>query len=373
MIKARNIHQWLWSSLMVVGLLLLVACADDSSDEQQDNCLRLASVTRADDDPIRLNEGHIKIFVTAKGIQPIDYPYENNGSGWGDAGASIIENTQYFIYGYMPNDGTVVTTGSSLSATDSELGGDYAKGANLTLGGLPIFTTEDICIIVGVKRVTSKITTEDPAAEEPAIEGNYSYLSGLSDQNYVNLLMEHLYMKLQLQFKVKSDYYALRRIHLKSVKLKSTYGKAVNATVKLRKGKGINAKGVDSPVGYVRTEPGNVEYNLLTGDDLELAEAKEGVEATKLSATVNCPHYLFVSNDPSIPSYLTIESTYDVYDTYGNRIRENCTASNKVKVLAQDTGAGIMKTLTLTVGPTYLYMLSEPDLDNPTADLKVEN
>ena len=187
-------------------LLLMVACADDSSEEPKSSPLRLVSVTRTGSGtPERLTNGHIKLFVTTKEGTVINGIYNNiDGSGWGES-AAITENTQYYIYGYMPNDGTVVTGGSSLTADDpDEPDLDYSKGANLTLGGLPLFTQEDICVIIGVQRITERMET-------PATAGTYDYPAGLSDQNYVNLLMAHLYVKLQLQFNVESEYYALRR------------------------------------------------------------------------------------------------------------------------------------------------------------------
>ena len=58
--------------------------------------------------------------------------------------------------------------------------------------------------------------------------------------------------------------------------------------------------------------------------------------------------------------------TYDVYDKEGNKTRANCVAENKLP--ADQIVAGLNKrtTLTLMVNPTYLYVLSDPDLDNPT-------
>jgi hypothetical protein len=67
---------------------------------------------------------------------------------------------------------------------------------------------------------------------------------------------------------------------------------------------------------------------------------------------------------------------YDIYDTnvttghpYGNLVRENCTVTNKLR-LPSGMVRGKKKILTLTVNPTYLYSLSEPDLDNPKITIK---
>jgi hypothetical protein len=182
--------------------------------------------------------------------------------------------------------------------------------------------------------------------------------------------MGHLYSQLQLRFCVDKTYYALRCIHLKEVKLKSTYvakGGTVTATVSLRDGKGLTGQvAYSDPVATIPETP--AELPLLT-DDVELvvepdANAEDPVY-TVLSNTVNCAHCLFTANG----AYLSVETKYDVYDRdnskgHGNLIRANCKATNKIQVSGM--APGVRKMLTLTVAPTYLYMLSDPDLDNPT-------
>jgi hypothetical protein len=64
---------------------------------------------------------------------------------------------------------------------------------------------------------------------------------------------------------------------------------------------------------------------------------------------------------------LVLTSEYDVYDKDGNLIRQNCTAENKLPVTPDEQWkSGNRIVVPLTVEPTYLYVLSEPDLDNPT-------
>jgi len=71
-----------------------------------------------------------------------------------------------------------------------------------------------------------------------------------------------------------------------------------------------------------------------------------------------------------------LRSTYDVYDKKDNLIREGCKAENAISLesvfgTSTPMQRGHRRTVTLKVDPTYLYMLSEPDLDNPT--VKVAN
>ena len=68
---------------------------------------------------------------------------------------------------------------------------------------------------------------------------------------------------------------------------------------------------------------------------------------------------------PSTASKFILETTYDVYDRKGNLIREGETASNTIS-LQYNLTSGQMHTVNITVQPTFLYMLSDPDLDNPT-------
>lgn len=371
MITARNIVQWLWGSLMMGSLLLPMACAEDNdnvhvsgSDEPQSNQLRLSSATREGEatTPAYLTEGNIKVFVTNKDDVVLEGSFSKNSTDaiWNSSNLAIKENTQYYLYGYMPS-----MLPSTFGKPDG--GGDFSGGAKLTLSDLPVFTDEDFRVIVSVQRVT------DDATFTTATEGRFSYLSGASSQNYVNFLMGHLYSQLQLQFCVGKTYYDLRRIHLKSVKLKSTYvarGTKVTATVNLKDGKGLTGQ-VEYTEAAASTPDTPEEWSLLTDGDLPLVVEPEtnaeSPEYTVLSNTVNCPHCIFDTNG----TYLTIECSYDVYDTNvttehpdGNLIREGCTATNKVKVTGM--APGVKKILTLTVAPTYLYVLSDDDLNNPT-------
>ena len=341
-------------------LLLPVACSDNDdygSDEPQSNQLRLSSATR-EGETTGLTKGNIKVFVTSNDAVAFEGSFSKNSSDaiWNSSNLKIKEHTQYYIYGYMPN-----TVSSEIAMPDG--GGDFSNGAKLTLSNLPVFSTEDIRVIVGVQRVT------DNSTFTTATEGTFGYPSGASTQNYVNLLLGHLYSQLQLRFCVDKTYYDLRRIHLKSVKLKSTYvaqNTKISATVNLKAGKGLKGQ-VEFSDAAATTPTTPEEWSLLSGANLDLAvEPETNAENpvyTVLSNTVHCPHCLFDTNGTE--TYLTIECSYDVYNADNTKeLRSNCTATNKVKVLGM--APGVKKILTLTVTPTYLYMLSDDDLNNPT-------
>ena len=67
---------------------------------------------------------------------------------------------------------------------------------------------------------------------------------------------------------------------------------------------------------------------------------------------------------------LELTSTYDVYDRKGNLVRENSKATNTIPLDIfsgqSEFYRGSRYTITLTVNPTYLYVLSEDELDSPT-------
>ena len=338
--------------MLMLLLLMMVSCSQDSSndgiDEPQNNLLRLSSVTRSSSEFTPSEGNSIKMYVMTKNALYSEGNF-NYTTSWANSNIRVKEHEQYYMYGFMPAG----SYSSSISATATELNGDYSRGADLTINALPIFTTEDICAIVGVQRIsaTSEATN--------IVEGNFGYLSGLSSENYVNLLMDHLYGELALQFKVDADYHALRHIKLKSVTLKYDNNGGddaanVNVTVKLRDGYGLG----QSSVAYTPT--GNKASHTFwpnTNDVIPLTDA-----ATAIGSGVKCPPSLF----DQAGTYMTLTCTYDVCrtDNANTVIRANCTASNKMRVSGMEHGK--TNTVTVTIAPTYLYVLTDPDLDNPT-------
>ena len=68
---------------------------------------------------------------------------------------------------------------------------------------------------------------------------------------------------------------------------------------------------------------------------------------------------------PSTNTNFVLETNYDVYDRYDHLFRANQTARKRIK-LQWSLTSGQIHTINITVSPTYLYVLSDPDLDNPT-------
>ena len=244
----------------------------------------------------------------------------------------VDANTTYTVYGYMPKTGDM----SSSLAKSTE------NAATLTISNIKPITTDDICIITGVK-----------AADEGLKEGQFSWYWPVGDDNYkIYILMDHLYAAVLFRLKIDAEYASLRTIKLKTMTLR-TECKSVNATISLTH----NTTGA-SPISGVGFAPsGSSEDFLVFNSDAGTALDKD------------TPVDINACFAPTPSNNLTMVTTYDVYDRKGNLIRENSTATNKLPNLAAVRGQKVQ--VNLTVNPTYLYVLSEPDLDNPT--IKIEN
>ena len=279
-------------------------------------------------------------------------------SKWGSSFYLPMPTTgdcDYYLYGFMSNEGNLDNL--------TPAAGGYNAGATLNITGLPTATSHDICVIVGVKK----------GVETPASSGNYSG-SGIqvgqfgytidAGQNHVFLLCDHLYAALRLRIKVDATYHALRHIKLKKVWVKDCKnGDAAPFTSKTN---------VEISLLSNTTTP--IQSTTFTNDgtnsvvDMEQSPLYNNADGLALSTGYSEVQGFMA---PIGMTEFTLVSQYDVYDTNGNLIRPDQTAENKIiiKDLFTNTTSllrGTRYTLKLTVNPTYLYMLSEPDLDNPT-------
>ena len=239
----------------------------------------------------------------------------------------VTADKTYTVYGYMPKTGEM---GSTLTKTT-------ADAATLTISNIKPVTTEDICIITGVK-----------ATDEGLKEGQFSWYWPIGDENYsIYLFMDHLYAAVMFNLKIDTEYAQLRTIKLKTMTLSTDKG-SVNATISLAH----NETG-DSPISSVTYTASGSSYAVVIFDS---------DEGTALDQTTPLPINAYFA--PTLSENLTIVTTYDVYDRKGNLIRQNCTATNKLPDLSAVRGQRVL--LNMIVNPTYLYVLSEPDLDSPT-------
>ena len=278
---------------------------------------------------------------------PCHFIHEKSGENHIWTSRIALADGSYHFYGYMPN---VSATNVSIAPN----GTTFSTGAVITLTGLNAVTPDDICVINGFKQYQ----TGDPVPDmsDPSAVGRFTFNSDGGDNLY--LLASHIYAGLKFQMKLDETYAKLRKIYLKSLKvMPAQVVKTINATITL-------STDSENPVGVVfatETEgtTETVPAVLYEGEGMELTTTDQDFLACL------CPIL------PSNTQYI-LEATYDVYDRggdQGNMIRENETARNALTL--PSLASGEIHTIDITVQPTYLYMLSEPDLDNPT--FRVEN
>lgn len=354
MIKDRMTYRWLWSCL-IAGSLLLTGCADKSEETPQPSPepevgspLELQAVTRTNGATLIGDAScpDIKAILTSETEKVQDgYFRYVTGSGW-TSDLAVKEERQYYLYGYMPE----VITGTTVTDTPPE-SGKYSDGIDLSFPGLPAITEQDICVVVGVQRVDG-IGENTP----DVTEGNFSYFSGIWGRNYVNLLMDHIYAGIELNFKLDAEYAKLRSIHLKTITLSTGCGQ-VKATVQLRKNKGIG-QATFTPVANTSSAP----ITMLSAESAEtVLDDRYTITPLKINKLAYCFPSIFAAEGAN----LSITTTYDVYDRTKNKNLGERTSTNALRITAAAIKPGQKKTVVITVQPTYLYVLSDGDLDNP--------
>ena len=297
----------------------------------------------------------------------------------------IPSSGTYQLYGYVPYGAATPYNENSQTATTIEPNGTYADGAVLTLRGLNSVMNQDLCVVVGAKHGIIKEGETDPVPATPsekAVVGDFNctITSGENAVNHLFLLFDHLYAALRFRFRVDDDYAALRTIRLKKLELLAYTDEAcehlmtkyVKTTVRLQK-KSDGSSPIVNNVSFTPDGGGDMAPVLICNNESNPVKLPSGKYPADYSDESLRGEYIYTDNMGFVPktsSFYTLISIYDVYDSKDNLIRQNCTAVNKIdprKQFNQESlDRGYMYTLRLTVKPTYLYVLSEPDLDNPT-------
>lgn len=270
-----------------------------------------------------------------------------------------IQKSTYYLYGYIPH---LPAIKYSITDIDPETGGandNYSKGAIMKLENVPTVMPKDLCVVIGAKQGTDKETVTGLRRGDFSVEAEPT--SNEAPKNFIFLLFDHIYSSLRMKMKVHPHYAALRTIKLKKLLLSTKAGTTTgkdhsDITITLQPNDGSASPITD--ISYTPTP----EASDIDGG-IEFWSSNTGVDLTTEQTFTG--HFM-----PSDITTLDLTSVYDVYDTKGNLLRENCRATNTMTLhdLSNQTEAhrGERYTVTMTIKPTYLYMLSEPDLENPT-------
>lgn len=312
-----------------------------------------------------IDDSTIGVFMTPDDSSPsgnfIYQGIEGGASIW-KSNIIVDENAQYYIYGFMPRSGAETATITSLNGTG---GDDYANGAVITIDNYDALTTADVSVIVGLRWATNeeKINGIDTATGSDVPLGNFSYVGQPEGENRLFVLLKHIYAGLHFATKLDPVYAGLRSIRITKVELTA---KNIKPKINLRVTLTANTTGTD-PVTSVEYPP----TSGVAGDHtITLFEKTDAPGDLGVEVPVADYNDFLGCLVPASTNSFVLQTTYDVYDTNGNLIRKNCVAVNDINPNIVEhfpnLQAGELFTINLLIKPTFLYVMSEPDLDNPT-------
>ena len=376
--------------MLCAGLLLtLCNCSDDSSDSmpQRTQELRLSlgyPSFRSTDGVTRTTlPTNFELYNYGSSLQPITQiqcymTYEKDGQKFIPCQFDhvVIESAtpahvwtsqvplytldpgnSYYLYGFMPKENVFVpnedgSSGANIAPYVPSGGtATYTKGAVMTFTSLNTVIAADLCVIVGVQGF-GKVPTS--VSDMSSRLGCFDY-DPETEGNSIFLLADHLYAGLKFNMKLEEDYASLRGITVKNIKLIPEDGEnevveTIDAEVTIANNAGQNPVSVvfKNPISGKSPQPA-VLYN---GEGKPLSTTPEEFMACVCPATNTNTKFM-------------LETTYDVYDRKGNKIREDQKVRNAIS-LQYNLEAGKQHVLNITVKPTFLYVLSDPDLDDPT-------
>jgi len=304
----------------------------------------------------------IGICFTQDSQEPMMGHFFKSSGNWRTS-VEIESAGNYFLYGYTPH-----ITGITCAITDWEgTNSKYSEGAVLTLRNLPTVTSQDYCVVVGAKNGGVDYEPDENYSVSGLVRGDFEYAAKANKGvgaggNYVFLLFDHLYAALRVRMKVGYTYHSLRTIKLKELKLKA---RSSEYDTKAKTSVAVTLKKTDGG-----TDPVESVVFTPTGAAMDYGTVYENAEGMALSTAYSSYMSYFM---PQNVDTLILQSKYDVYDKADtpNLVRKDCTATNTIVISdifsrQEFTERGKRYTINMTIEPTYLYVMSEPDLDSPT-------
>ena len=274
-----------------------------------------------------------------------------------------VQGGNYYAYGFVPRDAADDATITMLPGHSK-----WADGAVLTIQGMKAVAV-DPCVIIGAKEGPDKDHDNGLCAGDFKFKLDTGKTGEegheVINPNYLYFLFDHLYSALSISMKVQGDYYALRKINLKALYLRTkttsgTFSEKTDVTIKLEK----------------NTEGANPITSIIYTPSIPVTKSDSTIYRNNAGVPLETAYKSFLGYFmPQEVSTLILTSLYDVYDTKGNLIRKDCKATNTMvlKNLFKEeleANRGWSYHVNMTINPTYLYVLSEPDLDNPTVTVE---
>ena len=317
----------------------------------------------------------IGVCFTKNNETPLTGYFYHSGGKWRTL-LELQNAGNYYLYGYTPHvSGMSCDISSSTTPNDNSA---YSNGAVMTIRKMPVASSSDVCVVVGAKNAKAN----PPAENFQVAQGDFMYEAApitkdpggeSSTGNYVYLLFDHLYAALRISMRVDGTYNDLRTIKLKELKLRTKQGetnvpRTTDITVQL-------AKTTDGSSPIMKDGSGNSLITFDTTGNEEYGDNSIFSSSTGVQLSTSWSEYMQGYFMPQDVTTLILTSVYDVYDTKGNLTRENSKAENTIvlaDLISEQTYAlrGHRYTINMLIQPTYLYVLSEPDLDNPTLNVE---
>lgn len=269
----------------------------------------------------------------------------SNETGTWRSDIGVEHGEHFYVYGFLPKEAVP-------NASVAPLDGGYDNGVVMTLAGLSPISTSDVCVVVGVKQGDSRRL---PITDvEGLLMGQFGFTGRSSvEGNYIYMLLNHIYASIGFQIRVDANYNDLRTIKLKSMTLETEAASSSTATVTLRAN-----NGGDDPIE-------GITWSSVSGTkEITLFSNPTGLELTTAFIDLNPAVFANIVN-----GRIVMRCTYDVYDKAGNLTRANCETENLLPAMSV-SNHGERTLVRLTVNPTYLYVLSDADLDNPTLTIE---
>ena len=239
-------------------------------------------------EPIGTNP--IVVNRTHTDLNSFTYRTVNNRGAW-YSDATIEEDATYRVYGFHPATG--IAGDSHLEYTHTTTP-DNSEVAVLTLPTFGTVCSSDVCVVVGVKKATVENNTPVDLEHSEIKLGRFIYTAG-KDDNYVYLLMDHIFSCVNFSFTIDPDYNTLRDIRLRKVEIESPSSAEVSVEVTLKS----NSAGTDpiqdihyslpTPSGSSTTTPVAIIY------EKEVSEA-----AILPSSSSACLHPFILLSSPCV-------------------------------------------------------------------------
>lgn len=265
-------------------------------------------------------------------------------TGWVST-LGVVPGKSYKVFGFHPAKGEV--DNSSLDYTNP-------SAPVVKLPTLKAVSELDVCVAVGIAKGTVTTAGDITPIEDSNITlGKFDYAATEND-NYIYMLVDHLFSCVEFSFKIDATYQELRDIVLRKVEVESNAAGQVDITVTLNPNELR-----DNPIS-------NVVYTYLGTSSLATIYDKSGATDTgdMLSTTTPLPvPGYFLPPSQSGGGTFTMTATYDVLDKTGVVVREGASATNSFSIANMSRGE--KHVINVLVKPTYLYQLSDNDLNNP--------